>query len=90
MTVRARVWVVAQDPDSGEIVPHEPETPFEDVEFSTLPRVGEDIIWLGNLDVERLVVTKIEHRPTYPNRSGEPLMRTEPSVSVTAKWVWVA
>ena len=87
--VKVRVAIVDVDRQTGEYSTHDENYPSELAEFVELPRVGDQIIWNGGIDLERLEVILVEHFPTYPDRTGSPLERNEPALLVTAKWVWV-
>ncbi|MBO0749200.1 MAG: hypothetical protein J2O44_02050, partial [Porphyrobacter sp.] len=85
-----RVTIIDIDRQTGEHTAHDQDNPSEVAEFLELPRVGDQIIWQGSLDLERLEVIRVEHFPTYPDRPETPLQQTEPTLLVTAKWIWTA
>jgi hypothetical protein len=88
--VKVRVAIMQVDRQTGEHTPHDQNNPSEVAEFLELPRVGDQIIWNGGVDLERLEVIRVEHFPTYPDRTDSPLERKEPALLVTARWVWIA
>ena len=88
--IKARLLVVDVDRQTGAETPHTPDHPSEVAEFLELPRLGDNIVWQSDLDLDWLEVIRIEHFPTYPEREKSPFSRTEPCVDITAKWISIA
>jgi hypothetical protein len=88
--VKARVFVVDVDSNSGEQTPRDSENNGEVVDFVAIPRVGENIIWNSGLDLDLLEVIQIDHHPLQPNTVGVPGRSAEPCISVIARWTWIA